>query len=116
MVQVGFQAILRPWCGLARERIHTKRCSNARWPKGDPGTRQCHSCVQLCTGHPTSLGRRTKGAGQCAGQISIPLPQVQDPYDVEKAFGVVTPASEQELLDLEADLDEKSEPVTVWLE
>lgn len=39
----------------------------------------------------------------------------EDPYDVEKAFGVVSPASEQELLDLEADLDEKFEVMEAHL-
>ena len=39
----------------------------------------------------------------------------EDPYDVEKAFGVVTPASEQESLDLEASLDEKFEVMEAHL-
>jgi transposase len=39
----------------------------------------------------------------------------KQPYDVEKAFGVVSPASEQALLDLQADLDEQFEVLQAHL-
>jgi hypothetical protein len=39
----------------------------------------------------------------------------KQPYDVEKAFGVVSPASEQALLDLQADLDERFEVMEAHL-
>jgi len=39
----------------------------------------------------------------------------EQPYDVAKAFGVVSPASEQALLDLQADLDERFEVMEAHL-
>ena len=39
----------------------------------------------------------------------------KQPYDVEKAFGVVAPVSEQALLDLQADLDEQFEVMKAHL-
>jgi len=39
----------------------------------------------------------------------------KQPYDVKKAFGVVSPASEQALLDLQADLDERFEVMEAHL-
>ena len=39
----------------------------------------------------------------------------KQPYDVEKAFGAVSPASEQTLLDLQADLDEQFEVMEAHL-
>jgi transposase len=41
--------------------------------------------------------------------------KLKQPYDVEKAFGVVSPASEQALLDLQADLDERFEVMEAHL-
>ena len=39
----------------------------------------------------------------------------KQPYDVEKALGVVSPAAEQALLDLQADLDERFEVMKAHL-
>jgi hypothetical protein len=39
----------------------------------------------------------------------------KQPYDVEKTFGAVSPASEQTLLDLQADLDEQFEVMEAHL-
>jgi len=39
----------------------------------------------------------------------------KQPYDVEKAFGAVSPASEQTMLDLQADLDEQFEVMETHL-
>ena len=39
----------------------------------------------------------------------------KQPYDVEKAFGAVSPASEQTMLDLQADLDEQFEVMEAHL-
>ena len=39
----------------------------------------------------------------------------KQPYDAKKAFGVVSPAAEQALLDLQADLDERFEVMEAHL-